>query len=218
MNSFSIDSPMSDRYREVELSFKWNSRELSIKKLKALHGWNTTNNKYIVKDSIYDTKAHELEKNKTGARIRSAHGETTLTIKKFIKKGVSGENIFDEYNQKLQITEHPVRIPSSTIKNVGVYKNLELLFQFTNHRNVYISQKNDLLVRIINEHIVYSNNLRVIDEYLLEIEFEGDVGDDLISAVKREIINNYDVSCLHEGKTDRAKRLLKQSQREFTKK
>lgn len=200
---------MSNKFIEKELAYEWIGASKVLTELKAVAGWGwgKTDNHYILIDSIYDTKDEALDKENVGVRVRSKSGKTTLTAKKFLKRGPSGEAIFEEQSVDIKDQTHPmiikpvelgIKLPANVL-----YKKLS----FQNERTEVHFRKGDMLISIINENVTYSDKNGAFREPLLEIEFEN-VPDGIIEKVRVEIEAIGTLRQIHEGKTDRAKRFL----------
>ena len=196
---------------EQELAYEWVGQPQTVISLSYLKGWNRVEERCSIVDSIYDTDERDLSAHKTGVRVRSVNGTTTLTSKRFIERRSSGENIFEEQHISIHEAEHPnVITVDSGLRLPGGVTTLSQILRFNNERQIVTFSKGNCQVQLINEKVAYSNALRVVQERLLEVEFKN-VDPDIISAIKTELEKLYKIRQIHEGKTDRAERLLRES-------
>jgi len=197
---------------EQEIAYEWIGQAHLVDSISSLENWTKTEEDYYsLVDSIYDTEDHKLGKHKMGVRVRSAKNSTTLTAKRFIERRTSGENIFEEQHVELSGDEHPLRIEKENgiTFPAGIGK-LQKILEIVNSRKIFTFTKGESTIEVINETISYADDRRVVEDHLLEVEFEN-VPDDVITAVKSELEKQYNLEQLQEGKTDRALRLLEKT-------
>jgi mannose-6-phosphate isomerase-like protein (cupin superfamily) len=201
---------MSSGYIEREFAYEWTGPASIVNALDIVNGWDKEVRKYTLIDTIYDTPDHDLEKASTGVRVRTKDGKTVMTAKRFLRRGPSGEAIFEEQHINLPGATHPANILSDSF-NLNLPKmQLERQLSFSNSRVEVNFRKDGGLVRIVNEDVTYRNSHGIYREPLLEVEFE-DLPDSIIEQARLEIEGAYDLKLIHEGKTDRAMRFLRPS-------
>ncbi len=199
---------------EQELAYEWIGEPRLVSGLSNLADWKKSEAERSLTDSIYDTDDRSLGKYKMGVRVRSTNSQTTLTSKKFIESRPSGENIFEEQHIDLESSSHPATVDKKYGLKLPVgIDDLQNILTFTNNRQIFTFTKGKSTVQIINEVVSYANTSRVVTENLLEVEFQN-VPAEVITAVKSELEAQYRIRQIHEGKTDRATRLLNHAARQ----
>jgi len=200
---------MPQKYIEQEFAYEWRGPAKSITDVPSLSGWNKESQAYALVDSIYDTHDQALAKQSMGVRVRSKNGITKLTAKTFLKRGANGEGIFEERSVELANHDHPASIAAGAfdLHLPDVMLNRQLSFR--NNRVEVTFRKADMLIRIVNEDVTYSDANGTHTEPLLEVEFEH-VPDTVVQTTKKEIESLGDLRQIKEGKTDRALRFLTQ--------
>lgn len=201
----------SDKEIERELAYSWTGSPKIIRSLAALRGWKRSLENYRILDSIYDTEDGTLARQSVGVRIRSKNDVTTLTAKKYIDTGESGESIFEENSKTLATSIHPDALNSKEIGLGLANMKLTKQLQFINNRQEVLFNKNGQSVLLVNEDVTYANRSRIYSEHILEVEFINS-SKEFIDDVRNEIEAKFQVKLFKEGKTDRAKRFLREQQ------
>lgn len=192
---------------EKEFAYEWRGSAKVLTELKITSGWLKDVRTYTLTDTIYDTADKALAKLDVGVRVRSKNDKTTITAKRFLKRGANGEGIFEERSFELESHDHPAQLATADLGLQLPTFTLPKILSFRNNRTEVVFRKDDMLVRVINEDVTYSDKNGAFQEPLLEVEFEN-VPDTIVRSIKQELEANNQIHMINEGKTDRALRFL----------
>jgi mannose-6-phosphate isomerase-like protein (cupin superfamily) len=198
----------STKETERELAYEWLGMPIVITKLEVLDSWHKKTLTHHLIDSIYDSEDNQLSDLKTGVRIRTQGKKTNLTAKKFIRRTSNGESIFEERNLKIRGSLHPDFINTKEIDLQLPPLTISKQLEFINRRREYVFTDGLSTAKLINEELIYSDADRTCRDYLLEIEF-CNIPSILVKKIRQELESKYVIRQINEGKTDRAKRFLK---------
>jgi len=199
----------NSREIETELAYSWTGNPQTVRSLESLNAWNASSEDYQLIDSLYDTNDELLSGLSTAVRIRSKGTETTMTIKRYVGEGNSGESKFEEISKKLESHQHPEKIERKAL-NLQLSSSTPAILkqlQFINNRQEILLSHENQKVLLVNEEVTYANKTRKYTEHILEVELIN-ISEGLVRKIRNELESKYPIKIFKEGKSDRAKRFL----------